>query len=286
MDEYERKSELLELSLGPFKMFVSKEEVYVYYATYVAGEYDSLHLTEGDIVLDAGANIGDFTIMAAKKVGHGGRVISIEPSSRFFSILKKNVLLNHLDNVSLVEAALSDTIGFAFLEGDGVSAKTVTASDMVAQRVRVTTIEEVMKELDLTRIDIIKMDIEGSEYKALHGLAFLNNVREIVIELHGPDNISTVRRLLEETGFDLIDFSLLNLFSRALKNVLFHLPSILNAERITGFVALRGVIDIIFKKRNPVPSLARKEEIQIVYGCRKKRSSWQNGSSIAFDRHE
>lgn len=66
-------------------------------------EYD---LKEGDVVIDAGAFPGVFTIYAAKKVGPEGKVIAFEPIPKNFEVLKENVELNRLNNVVLVRKGL------------------------------------------------------------------------------------------------------------------------------------------------------------------------------------
>jgi len=78
---------------------------FVYYATFIVGEYDFLKLSKDDVVLDAGAFIGDFTIKVARKVKE---VVAVEPLPWAFKILKKNVEMNELKNVTLVNKALWD----------------------------------------------------------------------------------------------------------------------------------------------------------------------------------
>jgi 16S rRNA A1518/A1519 N6-dimethyltransferase RsmA/KsgA/DIM1 with predicted DNA glycosylase/AP lyase activity len=61
---------------------------FVYYANFIVGEYAFLKLSKDDVVLDAGAFIGDFTIKVARKVKE---VVAVEPLPWAFKILKKNV---------------------------------------------------------------------------------------------------------------------------------------------------------------------------------------------------
>ena len=64
---------------------------------------------KGDVVIDLGAGIGDFSILAASAVGENGKVLAIEPSSRNFSLLKKNLLKNSIKNVIAYNYAVSDS---------------------------------------------------------------------------------------------------------------------------------------------------------------------------------
>ena len=88
------------------------------YAACFLGEYDYLidSLQNTDVVVDAGANIGAFSVIASKKVN---KVFAIEPHPKAFSFLCANVRLNNCYNVVPVNAAISDRIGPAHLVGLG-----------------------------------------------------------------------------------------------------------------------------------------------------------------------
>jgi len=68
-------------------------------------------INEGDIVVDVGASIGYFTLLAAKLVGNKGKVFAFEPGPENFKILKKNVEVNKYDNVILEQKSVSDING-------------------------------------------------------------------------------------------------------------------------------------------------------------------------------
>jgi len=67
-----------------------------------------------DIVIDCGAKIGEFALMAAKKVGNYGKVFAIEPFKQSSLLLKDNIKLNEFDNCKVLEYALSDHEGKTF----------------------------------------------------------------------------------------------------------------------------------------------------------------------------
>ena len=69
----------------------------------------------GDTVLDLGANIGYYTLIAAHKVGDRGRVIAFEPDPDNIALLRHNVLLNGFENVDVECAAATDRCGQAYL---------------------------------------------------------------------------------------------------------------------------------------------------------------------------
>ena len=130
-------------------------------------------LNENDTVLDAGAYVGIFSVYASKKIGDGGQVIAFEPDPDTLRRLNKNLDLNDILNVKVINKGLwsSDTaltfesgkeLGSTFVaEGNSDESKVVTVS--------VTTIDNVMKDVTVKNKLFIKMNIEGSEIEALKG---------------------------------------------------------------------------------------------------------------------
>ncbi len=87
-------------------------------ALYDIGGYENVetqlfesHIKEGDVVLDLGANIGYFTLIAAKLVGVNGKVYAFEPDPTNFSFLKRNVEINNYKNVVCEQKAVSNENG-------------------------------------------------------------------------------------------------------------------------------------------------------------------------------
>lgn len=79
-----------------------------FYQVFVENSYPNLLslLNDGDMVIDAGANAGVFTVMASYLVGESGRIIAVEPDPENLATLKKNIEINSLKNVEVVEKAL------------------------------------------------------------------------------------------------------------------------------------------------------------------------------------
>ena len=78
-------------------------------------------LKPGDTFVDVGANVGYFTLLASDLVGPTGRVVAVEPSAATRRLLERNVSSNHVANVRIVEAAVSDHIGSLPIYGAGVT---------------------------------------------------------------------------------------------------------------------------------------------------------------------
>jgi FkbM family methyltransferase len=134
-------------------------------------------LQPGMIFFDVGANAGLFAISAAKKIGGNG-VFAFEPCSSTFSLLKRNLQLNRLAGVNVVQSALGDSVGGGVLQinvrgRDGLNTlgkATHPDSKVVGQEnVRITTLDVFMEEHNVPRVDVMKVDIEGAELMMLRG---------------------------------------------------------------------------------------------------------------------
>jgi FkbM family methyltransferase len=152
---------------------------------FVAGEIDPNEfsfladvLKPGMSVVDVGANEGLFTLFFRKRVGPGGRVIALEPSERELVHLRRNLRINRFLDVDVVPLAVSDHVGRARLNlaeaghaGHNAlgtpAAPWVSVVDQV--EVEVSTLDSLSDAQNWPRIDLIKMDIEGSELRALRG---------------------------------------------------------------------------------------------------------------------
>jgi FkbM family methyltransferase len=153
-------------------------------SVFVTGRYEpnefsllSKVLKPGMTFMDVGANLGLYTLYAARKVGAAGCVLAIEPSSREMAILKGNVESNALNNVRLQLVALLDhasevellvarpqNSGHNTLGAFGYN----TALDH-REKIQAQRLDDVVQAEGLRRIDVIKMDIEGAELGALRG---------------------------------------------------------------------------------------------------------------------
>ena len=150
-------------------------------------------LQAGDTFLDIGANEGFFSMLASKLVGDRGKVISIEPQSRLQPILFRNISENHAYNVRVFQVAIADSMGMAEL---CLSPDMNTGSSGLVQTTRYKTPTETVPQmplgeflswLDLDRIKLMKIDVEGFEYEAILGAQALfesGMIEHIALELH------------------------------------------------------------------------------------------------------
>jgi FkbM family methyltransferase len=130
-------------------------------------------LRPGAIVVDGGAHVGLFTLVAALRLTDSGHVYAFEPDPYNFRALAHNVRVAKARNVTLVNAALSDTTGIAeFHASSGTIAGSLVAKSYVHDRHRVrvntTTIDSWLPDPQ-SRSVVIKLDVEGTEPRALAG---------------------------------------------------------------------------------------------------------------------
>lgn len=136
-------------------------------------DYHEMHfmrryLRPGDGVLDVGANIGVYSLLAASQVGPAGRVLAFEPGPEAHRRLTENLRINRLDNVKVHTCALGDRVGVVdFLNQCDTTNRMQTAADAGKSVVSVS----VARLDDIVEIDCAmgKMDIEGAEPIALRG---------------------------------------------------------------------------------------------------------------------
>ncbi len=148
----------------------------------------------GDTFLDIGANIGLFTLKAARLCGASGQVIAVEPGREALRQLRANLALNGWHHVRVADVALSDRSGEAALHhialGDDPQAFSLLSdgSGVPAETVRTLTLDLLAEEYGLTRLDCIKMDVEGAEPLVVAGgRATLGRFRPLVIfEINAP----------------------------------------------------------------------------------------------------
>jgi FkbM family methyltransferase len=144
--------------------------------------------------LDVGANWGYFTLLAAHLVQAEGRVVSLEPDPRLFSILQKNVHRNALDHVIPLQVAAADAAGTLTLSGYAEGSENRGIGRVVsgqpigpAFEVKAESLDAVIGRLAIEHIDLLKMDIEGAEGMALAGLRRAlsdKRVDRVLLELH------------------------------------------------------------------------------------------------------
>ena len=147
-------------------------------------------LKPGMTFIDIGANMGLYTLFAAHRVGESGCVLAIEPSTREMQILKDTVEQNALRNVKFYPMALSDRASevellVAGLQNSGHNTLGAFGYNTTLdhkEKARAMRLDELVQSETLSRVDVVKMDIEGAELAALRGAGeTLERFRPVVL---------------------------------------------------------------------------------------------------------
>jgi len=158
----------------------------------------------GDVILDIGANVGAHTLMFAKRTGDGGKVIAFEPTRYAYSKLAKNVSLNPwaVSRVVIEQAMLVAAGGVSVVTqipaswplGFGRSVERHAdhgGVSMATDGARVVTLDDYVDEAEISKVDFVKLDVDGNEWQVVEGgLRVLARDRPVVlIEIapHGYD---------------------------------------------------------------------------------------------------
>jgi len=179
-------------------------------ATYRGSDWAFLEkvLKPGNLVVDVGSNIGMLSIRAATLVGPSGRVIAIEPNPRIASYSKKNIQLNGLKNVTVMQTALGAEVGTTAFNCDRCDDLSRVVADG-GIKIPITTLDKIMEAEPGRQIDLLKIDVEGYELIVLAGAReSLRRTQWLYIEVdaqnyaHYGQSVETVTTLLDQHGFD------------------------------------------------------------------------------------
>jgi FkbM family methyltransferase len=146
----------------------------------------------GWTVIDVGANIGYYSLLLGQWVGPKGSVHAFEPQPVIFEQLCRHIILNKIDWIKPHQRALGDTIEQRFMtdipEWNKGMQRIATDKDKGVNQVEITTLDEFVKYEELDRIDFIKVDIEGYEFKFLKGAKqSLNKFRPLILIELNPE---------------------------------------------------------------------------------------------------
>jgi FkbM family methyltransferase len=144
----------------------------------------SFDIKPGMTIYDLGSCIGDFAILAAHR---GARVVAVEPDPQNYEILVKNIQRNNLgDKIIPLNIAIDTTSGWTGLDNSSTNTGGYTLSEHAPTRVPTRTIAQIMEAHNHQFIHLLKIDVEGSEYKIFQDRqsSSLNRIGTIIGEYH------------------------------------------------------------------------------------------------------
>ena len=161
-------------------------------------------LQPGDCFIDIGANIGHYSLLASSLVGRDGQVVAIEAAQWIHRILDKHVALNHRNNIRTVQVAAAAERGTVKLypgHSGNIGKTSMIAHTGEAVEVQALPLSDILRDDEIRRARIIKIDVEGAELQVLRGLApllrRLPQSVEIIMEI-SPDLMPDAEHAREE----------------------------------------------------------------------------------------
>ncbi|WP_347217319.1 FkbM family methyltransferase [Chryseobacterium sp.] len=206
-----RNSILLNLDLGDW----IQQQLY-FVGDYEKSEIDYLYsvLKKGDTFIDIGGNIGLFSLNASKIVGKEGNVYAFEAFKPNYEKFSQHLSINNFKNVTLEHLAVADKNDFIEIlynetYGNVGMASSYLENFTAKEKVESIILDDYVKNQQITKIDLIKIDIEGGEFSALQGMKeILTHFQpKIIIEINNialkssHHNEEELIRLLLEKGY-------------------------------------------------------------------------------------
>lgn len=143
------------------------------------------YIKPGDVCIDVGANIGLFSAQFARMVSPSGRVYAFEPSPHFRTVLQHTLQHNGLENVTVFPYALSNRSGTAKLQENSITGGQCFPSahkPLPQHEVTLRSLDSLADSLKLTRLDLIKIDVDGHEPYVLEGaLQIIDTYNPIIV---------------------------------------------------------------------------------------------------------
>ncbi|BAU63254.1 methyltransferase FkbM family protein [Stanieria sp. NIES-3757] len=161
----------------------------------------SNYLKPGDVFYDIGANVGFFTVIAAKLVGSTGKVYAFEPDRKNSDCVRHNIQLNQFTNSTVCQKAVSHTTGTGeLLLAEYSGGHTISVVDRPpdfagSTVVEIVSIDELINQGQLTPPNVVKIDVEGAELDVLQGmLQTIKQYRPIIIYEVDADKVDSFQQ--------------------------------------------------------------------------------------------
>ena len=163
------------------------------------------NINEGKVIIEAGAYIGYFVLKASELVGDTGKVIAFEALEDNYKILKRNIAANNRNNVICINKAVwknKGSLDFYVNNRQDNSAYSRGKDSEIKINVPCDTIDNMVKEHNLRRVDFIRMTINGAEFDALSGISNILKFKPILlIPLLYIENKKIINKITE-FGYD------------------------------------------------------------------------------------
>ena len=177
------------------------------------------------VIIDAGSNIGCFTLWANYQANEKCKMVAIEPEPENFKVLSANISSNNISNVTLLNVALGEKEGFCLVSGKGIQSKVESilpdsldgetllklnssnVNRIKQSVVRIESLNLISRDLEMNFVDLLKMDVEGAELtvlKSANELLESHKIRRIIMETHSEILHSMCENFLINLGYNIL----------------------------------------------------------------------------------
>lgn len=186
------------LGSGSFKMILgTHEKEFVHILMKI--------LYKNQVFYDVGAHVGYYSLLSSKIVGESGKVVAFEPSPNNLLLLLKNLKLNNISNVQVINACVGDKEGIVMFDlNDDSSTSHIDTSESL--KVKMVTIDNLTKKCIIPLPNMLKIDVEGAELLVLKGMTNTLKLYHplILLSTHSQILHTTSVNLLEKHGYKLV----------------------------------------------------------------------------------
>ncbi len=163
---------------------------------------ERIELENNSVFLDVGSSLGFYSLFAAKNCSNG-LVISIEPDKDLYEKILENLKINNFDNVKCINCAVSDVDRTKIKLFKGMNS-TIFGSGDNFSLVESRTLDSIVSDFKLLKIDWLKIDVESAELMVLEGATkTLSITKNIILEIHSKKNGQECLKILENQGFSI-----------------------------------------------------------------------------------
>jgi FkbM family methyltransferase len=162
-------------------------------------------IEKDDVLIDAGANFGLFSIFSSHIIGKEGKIYSFEPVERTKEFLEKNIKNNNIDNCIVVKKALGESNKEVdiFINDKNLEESSLVINNLLRRKEKIKQIklDDFIKDNNIQKVDFIKADIEGAERNMLRGAE--KTIKKFkpkiaICTYHLPDEPEVIENILKE----------------------------------------------------------------------------------------
>jgi FkbM family methyltransferase len=199
---------------SPIFMYIDSKESWVSKEVHFHGMHEEHileviidNLKQGDTFIDVGANVGQHSIYAAQKVGPNGKVFAFEPIDSSAENIRLSASKNSFTWLTVIQKAATNFVGdtvFYKYELTDISSRNKNFTDRPAKEVKVKTTTLDIELNNLSRIDLVKIDVEGYEMDVLRGAEqIIKKFKPAIILEFSP---VFYKRLQPQDSMDILQF--------------------------------------------------------------------------------